>query len=75
MDEKELQEKFFWTANAVERQRLLDINLPQFSLESYKKKTKDYYETRNALNEADHNLSEIQGRVDWLKNGLKPYWH
>lgn len=42
MDEKELQEKFFWTANAMERKMLLDANLPQFSSATYAQKIKDY---------------------------------
>lgn len=42
MDEKELQENFFWTINTMERQMLLETNAPQFSVERYKQIVLDY---------------------------------
>lgn len=42
MNEKELMEKFFWTTNAAERQRLLEKNAPEFSSAIYEEKISEY---------------------------------
>ncbi|WP_303814382.1 hypothetical protein [Selenomonas ruminantium] len=56
MNEKELMEKFFWTTNAAERQKLLEKNAPEFSSATYEEKISEYeiiimrYNTARILN-------------------------
>lgn len=59
MDEKELQENFFWSTDEMERQMLLEANMPQFSVAAYQQKENEYSQVLGKKQEISKQIDNI----------------